>query len=261
MSGMVSLDSLAAGPGLAFLANSLSAGSGSNDRLSVVQIMVTTGLALFVTVTSIIALRRRPGSGSEVEPAADEESHRAMSGSYVDPGWLPALAKVSIARRPRAKKSAPDGVLVIRVLFIAYLLSAFLILFVLTFVIDRLGTPDLELALVIVVFGIGGVVAALWTTRRELDVSSVSSLALSYRTNFFLGFAWNQAPLMLTFVLCFIRNQQWPYLAGLPLYLIGMAIIAPGVHNLECRQNQVSQRGSSLSVGRVLSLPPRKFRS
>jgi hypothetical protein len=150
-----------------------------------------------------------------------------------------------------------DGVVATRLVFLSLLLSALLILYVLTFVIERVGAPDAALASMVVFLGIGGIAAAAWTANRKLDIANASALAQSYRANFFLGFALNQAPLLISFVLCFMREELWPYLVDLPLYLIGMMLIAPSRRNLERRQEQIHRHGSTLSLGRALSHLPR----
>jgi hypothetical protein len=43
---------------------------------------------------------------------------------------------------------------------------------------------------------------------------------------------------VISFVLCFIRSEWWPYLFDLPFFLIGMAIIAPGRANLARQQRR-----------------------
>lgn len=179
---------------------------------------------------------------------------------FEDPGWLPAIKGVGVGGLRGTKGAEIDGVVVIRLLFLSLLMAALLILFVLTFIIEAIGVPDPALASVVVVLGIAGVILAAWTANRKLDISSASALADSYRTNFFLGFALNEAPLLMSFVFCFLREELWPYLLALPLYLIGMALIAPGRRNLERRQAQLHGQGSTLSLGRALSSLPRQVR-
>jgi hypothetical protein len=104
-----------------------------------------------------------------------------------------------------------------------------------------------------VIAGLAGVAGAAWTRARELDVRNASHLALTYRTSFFVGFALVKAPLVMSFVLCFITQRSWPYLMALPLYLLGMALIAPSRHNLERKQEWIYQRGSNLSLARALA--------
>ena len=115
----------------------------------------------------------------------------------------------------------------LRLIFGALAASALLILYVLTFIFDRTGSPDPGLGVAVIAAGVAGICAAAWASRRPLNVSGGSALAKSYRDNFFIGFALNQAPLMVAFVLSFLGNEMWPYLVALPLYGFGMAVIAP----------------------------------
>jgi hypothetical protein len=176
---------------------------------------------------------------------------------YEDPGWLPALKRIGVGRIRPSPKGQPNGVIITRVLFVSLLLFAFVILFVLSFIVERVGEPE-GIALVAVVgLGLGGIAAAVWAAKRPLDVGSSTSLAKSYRENFFLGFALNEVPLFLSFAMCMIREEQWPYLLCFPFFALGMAVIAPSRRNLERRQQQIQHQGSSLSLGRALSHVPR----
>lgn len=181
------------------------------------------------------------------------ESDDLSSQPYDDPGWFPALKSMrpGLGRPPSG--SDADGVLVLRALFFSLLLAPFLILYVLTFIIEEVGDPEPPLAAGLVVLALGGAAAAAWSSRRELDVSSAGSLAQSYRTLFFLGFALNEAPLLIGFVVCFIQDEMWPYLVVFPIFLVGMWLIAPSKRNFERRQEQIHRQGSMLSLGHVLS--------
>jgi hypothetical protein len=230
-----------------------------NDRLSLLQIVLTAGIGLFMATTTILALRRRRGRTSRAEDDSWSESSGTLLRPYQDPGWLPALARVHLGAQFMPKRTEPDGVIVLRILFIALLMSSFLILFVLTFIVDRLGTSDPRLGVLVVALGIVGIAAAIWAANQELDVGTAAALAHSYRTHFLLGFALSQGPLLVSFLICLIRQQQWPYLVALPFHLIGMALIAPGRRNFNRHQEQISSRGSPLSLGRSLSsFPPGK---
>jgi hypothetical protein len=172
---------------------------------------------------------------------------------YEDPGWLPALKGFGAAFFRRSPGGVKDGVTIARVLFLSLLLSAFLILFVLSFAIERVGDPETPAWLAVASLGLVGAAAAAWTSKRPLDVGSSSTLAASYRTNFFLGFASSEAPLLMSFVVCFVLDERWPYLVALPFFALGMAVIGPTRLNLERRQQQIERQGSDLSIGRALS--------
>ena len=168
---------------------------------------------------------------------------------YDDPGWFPGVAGASGA-------SGTDGLVILRILFLSLLAAPFLILLVLTFVIDEVGSLEPLLGTGVAGLAIAGVAAAGWVTRRDLDVTSAETLAQSYRTSFFLGFALNEAPLLIAFVFCYIEEAMWPYLVAFPIYLVGMWLLAPTKRNLARRQEQVHRRGSMLSLGQALASSP-----
>jgi hypothetical protein len=227
-----------------------------------VPVMITS-LGLFLSAlgwNAVAGVRKRGDDRvrqwtSVVAFKEDEmtELDEMASKPYEDPGWRPAFKRLGLGGLRRSPQAGMDGVMITRLIFLALLLSALLILYVLVFIIDRVGTPDVTLGSMVLVLGIGGVAASAWTANRQLDINSASALAESYRTNFFLGFALNQAPLLMSFVFCFTEEELWPYLVDLPLYLIGMALIAPSRRNLARRQEQVQHQGSTLSLGRSLS--------
>lgn len=175
---------------------------------------------------------------------------------YEDPGWLRPLRGIFTGAARQTGVSGAVGVVVTRFLFMSLLCAAFAILVVTTIIIKQVGTPNPGLGSVVVVLGLLGIGLSAWTTRRPLDVASPSALAKSYRTNLFIGIAICEWVLFLAFVFSFIRQELWPYLIGLPMYLVAMAVIAPSQRNLERRQEQVQQQGSTLSVGQALSAPP-----
>jgi hypothetical protein len=244
---------LAVGAGFSFVANSLPlfAGAPMSGPIRIFRIALS---AISLVLMVVSAARFFRGDSDVVSSGQVEDSetrYQTTTQPYEDPGWLLSFSRLHPG--PRRKGAAVDGVVLLRVVFLAFLLAVLMILFVLGFIIPSIGTPDLPLGSLVVLLGFLGIGAAAWTTNRELEISSPSAVAASYRTHFFLGFALVEAPLMMSFVLCFLRQRTWPYLIALPLYLVGMALIAPSRRNLERRQEQISQRGSNLSLGRALA--------
>jgi FtsH-binding integral membrane protein len=176
-----------------------------------------------------------------------------MSQPYEDPGWLPVLRRVGrrIVRRPREDEL--DGVMILRLVFLTMLLAPLLILLLLTLVVDGVGEPSPALSLLVLVLGLAGLAGAYWTANHKLDVGSAHGLAESYRKTFFLGFSLNEMPLLVSFVFALTREELWPYLVGLALFFVGMALIAPSRRNLERRQQTVQSQGSTLSLRHALS--------
>lgn len=171
-----------------------------------------------------------------------------------DPGWAPAVRLLlPFGRAP----GSINGLITIRVLFLTLLNAALVMLFVMAFVVDGgVGSPDPPLVAVIVGLGLAGVAGAVLVRNRPLDGSDDSELAAAYRTSFFVGFVANEVPLLIALLLSFQKDALWPYPTGLPLYVVGMALIAPGRANLDKREEQLRQRGSTASLRRILNEPP-----
>lgn len=167
---------------------------------------------------------------------------------YQDPGWLGTITVVG---------RGANGVTRLRQVFLFVCLGApGLIAFLLPYLIEDMGYTDLAIAGGLLTYGLVGVVGARWATNRPLGTTDEGGLAGSYATNFFVGFVLSEAPLLVGFVFCFVRQERWPYYLCLPLYLVGLAIIAPTRGNLERRQRDVHAQGSDLSLGAALSRFP-----
>jgi hypothetical protein len=207
---------------------------------------------VLMVVSGVRFLRGDTGLVPPEQRQAVDERYASRTKPYEDPGWLVAVSRLH--RGPR-RKAPVDGVVLLRMVFLALSLAALMILFILENIMPAVGTPDPALSVVVVVAGLAGIAAAMWTANRELDVSSASALALTYRTQFFVGFALVEGPLVISFVFCFLIRRTWPYLMALPFYLGGMALISPSRRNLQRRQEQIRRRGSSLSLGRALASP------
>lgn len=53
----------------------------------------------------------------------------------------------------------------------------------------------------------------------------------------------------------YLQDGLWPYLTALPLYTLGMVLIAPSRRNLDKREEQLRSRGSTISLRRALNEP------
>jgi hypothetical protein len=181
---------------------------------------------------------------------------------HQDPGWLFALKRALPRARPGASTPAQgaDALSTFRALFLSLAAAPLLILVVMSFNFDVVGSPDPLLGAVVVAAGLAGAGVAAWTRAHPLEGSSATELAGSYRTLFFLGFGVNEIPLLLGFVL-YLEHELWPYLAVLPLYLLGMILIAPGRRNIDKRDEQLRLRGSTISLREALNEPNSANRS
>jgi putative Mn2+ efflux pump MntP len=151
----------------------------------------------------------------------------------------------------RLRSNQDDGLTAIRRLFLSLVTAAFLIGFVLTYLFPF--TSDIEGWVVLVILGAGvlGQVLRRLANNRPFHPQSLpsdESAAGAWRTIFFLGFAFAESPLLLGFVFAFMQDGIWPYLVGLPLFLYGMARIAPTRGNLQRYQDRLTAEGSMISL-------------
>ena len=85
--------------------------------------------------------------------------------------------------------------------------------------------------------------------ERPLDCSSLTSLASSYRTRFFLRVAFAETVALFGFVFAFIGGTIWIYYAGAAFTLIRFwTAIAPTRSALAQDQAQLSVEGCTLSL-------------
>lgn len=179
---------------------------------------------------------------------------------YQDPGWKPiflTLLTLGLKRPP----SDADGVVITRHLFASLFLAGLMIGFVLLWIVEVPGEVHPGLAALVATLGLAGVVAARIVRAKPLSTESSEDLAGSYRTNFFLGFALSEAPLLIAFAICMWRSEFWPYLVDLPFYVIAMSSIAPGRTNLAAHQERIYASGSTLSLAAALAAPVHKDHS
>jgi hypothetical protein len=136
-----------------------------------------------------------------------------------------------------------------RSLFYTGLFYGFVLYFIADDVVDEIDTL---LGGLLVALGIAGIAGAMWSQRRPFDPRSADSIAASYRTNFMIGYAFAEAPLIVGFVLGLIRHEMWPYLAVVPFYVIAMLILRPSQTNLERQDEKLRATGSALSLEQSL---------
>lgn len=173
-----------------------------------------------------------------------------------DPGWWPAArALLSIWRPGRSARLIQEAPLVgLRVLFLMFPVAIALILPLLWFVIeDRYAAASLLHLLIVGGVGVVGLAGVTWFRRMKLQGETGPELAGALRTNMFAKIAFSEAPALMAFVLCMAQGAPvWVYLAGMALSYVGFGLAAPGVADVRRRQEEVADRGSSLSLGDVL---------
>lgn len=87
---------------------------------------------------------------------------------FDDPGWR--FGKNS------PNSGNPDGLLVLRIVFLSLVTAALSILFILIFRAPKVGQVELPLGAVVVALGLYGIAAARWTSRRPLVIDSADTL-------------------------------------------------------------------------------------
>ena len=155
----------------------------------------------------------------------------------------------------REKPDQADGLTALRFIFIGLVVSLFLFLVVLSFIVPWNGSGDAKWLLpaiaVVAAIGLARVRAA---RNRPLKIESRERLAGSYRANRFLGVGYSEAPA--AFFGAVFVGKLWLYLVGLTSALVGLALIAPTRADIERRQQQIAAQGSSLSLLEALMSPP-----
>jgi hypothetical protein len=180
---------------------------------------------------------------------------------YEDPGWGPVLRRWPLFFLPGTpllmfpllqRRGGFDGLTALRIFWLTYVQALVLFLLVLALIEPAVGSPDEGYLLVLIavqMLALGGVV---WSRTRPLDTSSVAKLAGSYRTLFFVGVAFAESVALFGFVGVFLVEELWPYLEALPLGLLGLALLAPTCRDIARRQQPITAKGSSLSLGGAL---------
>ena len=168
-----------------------------------------------------------------------------------DPGWPPwtsALAfMVPGLMQSRLRRSGTDGLTLLRQITMSFSASTVLFGVVLAFVRLRGGRVLLSLVIVAVLAFV--VTAIERTVERPLDCSSITALAGSYRTRFFLRVAFAETVALFGFVRAFHGGTMWVYSAGAAFTLARFwTVVAPTRSALAQDQLQLNARGCGLSL-------------
>ena len=92
--------------------------------------------------------------------------------------------------------------------------------------------------------------------KKELPGQSASELLARYRAVFFLRFALAEAPILVGFAGFFLTGGRlWVYGIGLAFGMVALLRIAPTKRDIQRRQAELNAQGSTLSLGRLLTLP------
>lgn len=185
-----------------------------------------------------------------------------MNPKSTDPGWWPAVRLVAFRTPPLLlipafrRRRATDGLIGFRTAFIGLVLALPLYLILLAF--DRTwndGSVPIRVVVALAVLGIASLVLVERSRSTPLDIENPERLAESFRSRTFAGIGFAEAPALLAFVAVLASGSVWPYLVGLGFSLLGLWLIAPGARELARRQEEITSRGSPLSLVGALRFP------
>ena len=160
------------------------------------------------------------------------------------------LALVPIVGRRQVRV---DPLVVMRRLFLSFCGAFALIFVVLVFLFDSRGhqEPNLGVGAAVAITaaaGIVGLVARRVFADQPLDCTDARSLASSYRSRFFVRMAIAETTALLGFVLCFVAQSLWPYVAALPFTAVGFWLAAPTRRHLAHDQARLSASGCEVNL-------------
>jgi len=150
-----------------------------------------------------------------------------------------------------------NGLIVLRSVFLALLVTLFLFLVPLSFIGPWDGGDEPWVPWAVVVIGIASLAWVARIRRRPLPTTSPEALARHYRALFFIGVSAAADAALLGFVGVFLGGSLWIYLIGLAFGLVGLWMIAPTRSDIERRQREITAAGSPLSLLDALISVPR----
>jgi hypothetical protein len=176
-----------------------------------------------------------------------------------DPGWARGMSALVFlvpgVLQSRARR-APDGLLLLRQVIVAFSVALVLLGVVLAS-LNPDSSATQPLLMILVVMALGSVLAASRVGRLTLDCGSPERLASSYRTRFFLRVACAEAVAMAGFVFAVIGGGEWLYVAGAAFALYRFwSGIAPTRSVLAEDQRQLFARGCTLNLVAALRTTP-----
>jgi hypothetical protein len=153
---------------------------------------------------------------------------------------------------------APNTLTTLRLLFFSLAMSP--LLAGLVVIVSTPGRPPGDedprfYSISVGALGVLSLILVQWLRRRPLDVTSKEQLVASFRTNFFLGFAFTDVPIILGLIGALRTHELLIYGEALVFFVIAMLLIAPTRANLDRRQQQITAQGSPLFLVEALREP------
>ena len=183
-----------------------------------------------------------------------------------DPGWGDAVRALAWALIPgmnmrrmrRGGRRGVNGLVVLRLIFVNFLIALALIGVVTTVLINTRSFKGNSVAaaaptgVVVVVLGLVSLVTTPMV-ERPLDCATDATLLASYRTRFFLRIAMSEAVGLLGFVGFLLSGRWWLYALGAAFTAVGFARLAPTRANLARDQERLRTSGCLRSLVPVLA--------
>ncbi|MEZ5140564.1 MAG: hypothetical protein R2702_07840 [Acidimicrobiales bacterium] len=174
-----------------------------------------------------------------------------------DPGWgrprdiaLGAVApQLALRRAGGPGEQAP--VVPLRILSVSFATGLVLIAAVTLFV--TAGTsgdgaiPTIPAAIAAAGLALAGVAGGR-TWRATLACAPTAELVAAYRVRFLVRLALCEGPAMAGFVLAILTGSPLPYLAALPIALVGIALDAPTAARLRAEDERLALTGCGTSL-------------
>jgi hypothetical protein len=170
----------------------------------------------------------------------------------VDPGWRPALhALVPFAGRRRLMREPPNGITLLRLVFIAFCAS--IVFFGVVAASLHLDT-DTSLVPVYALAVYAVVVTLMWGRfDPPLDGTSEVALYVSYRARMLLRIAFAELIAVPAFFLRVVTGPPWIYFFGGSYALLWLIVMGPTRRGFQSDQTALDAKGCNISVVVALS--------
>jgi hypothetical protein len=188
-------------------------------------------------------------------PPISWDPHRPVD----DPGWGPALTAfipmIGVAIASNRRRQHPNGLILVRQLFLSFVWSVVLFGFVLTLL--QLSPDDASMPSGTAMVGVGVLALVVLVLRRlamrPLDGSSEAQLAQTWRTRFFLLIGLGELPALAGFIAAFQAGSVAPYFLGAAATGVLWVRAAPTAGHIARDQEALRDQSSPLSLLAVLS--------
>lgn len=176
-----------------------------------------------------------------------------------DPGWQVSWRSVLSAMGPQravrrsAEDPEADQLVMLRQVFVSFSMMIVLVTVVVLILGDLTdGDETVGLSIgIVVAIGVVSLIAGR-LLRTRLDCTSGATLAVSYRSRFFLRLAFADAAALAAFVVGIALGPWWVYFIGLGFTIVGFIGLMPSRRNLAADQAELAANGCHRSLVEAL---------